>query len=727
MTQANFLDTLNDAQRSAVSAPLGPIRVLAGAGSGKTRVLVQRIAWLIDVENASPWSVLAVTFTNKAAAEMRGRIESLLTHPVDRLWIGTFHGIAHRLLRMHWQEAKLPRDFQILDSDDQQRLLKRIIRGLGLDEKKWPPRMASNFINGRKDEGERPQHIHDNGDPVQRQLVRIYQAYQSNCERSGLVDFGELLLRTYETWRDNPSLLDHYRQRFQHILVDEFQDTNAIQYAWVRLLSDGHGDVFIVGDDDQSIYGWRGARVENIQQFGNDFPGTQTILLEQNYRSTGTILQAANALITHNQERLGKKLWTADGEGEPIAVYPAFNETDEARYVGDRIRQWQEQGGRGEDIAILYRSNAQSRIFEETLIGYQIPYRVYGGLRFFERAEIKDALAYLRLLANRNDDASFERVVNTPTRGLGQRTLDSLRDCARELNLTLWKAAQRLITANQLPARAGKALHAFLILIDTLDRNTLDQPLAVQVEKVINASGLLVMYENSKDGKAEDRVENLEELVAAANGFQFGPRQYQDDDEEALTPLSAFLSHAALEAGEGQAQAWDDCVQMMSLHMAKGLEFPVVFMVGLEEGLFPHFRSDAEPGKLEEERRLAYVGITRARQQLYLSYAEKRYLHGRESHAMPSRFVGEIPAELTREVRARTQVSRTLLAPAAVARKPTPRVEDGFYIGRCVQHPIFGMGVIRDRKGDGNRTQLEVQFGEGSKWLNMDYAKLEAV
>lgn len=716
MDVSHILDSLNSAQREAVTAPPGPIRVLAGAGSGKTRVLVQRIAWLIGVENVSPWSLLAVTFTNKAAAEMRHRIEAMLDSPADRLWIGTFHGIAHRLLRIHWEEAKLPRDFQILDSDDQQRLLKRVIRGLELDEKKWLPNQAAGFINARKDEGLRPQHLEDYGDPTQRQYVRIYQAYQNQCERAGLVDFGELLLRIHETFRDNESLVTHYRERFRHILVDEFQDTNTIQYAWVRLLSGGKSDVFIVGDDDQSIYGWRGARIENIQRFSDDFPGTQTIRLEQNYRSTETILNAANGLISHNMGRLGKNLWTADSKGDPIELYAAFNETEEARFVISRIQQWFEQGNNYNEIAILYRSNAQSRILEETLIGSQIPYRVYGGLRFFERAEIKDALAYLRLIANRDDDASFERVINTPTRGIGQRTVDIIRAQSRDLNRSMWQTAQHMINQNKLTARAGKAVHGFLILIDSLEREMKERPIALQVEHVIQHSGLLDMYRDSKDAKSEDRVENLEELVNAASGFHLSA------DDEGIEPLSAFLAHAALESGEGQAQHWQDGIQLMTLHMAKGLEFPVVFIVGLEEGLFPSHRADAEDGRLEEERRLAYVGITRARKHLYLSYAEKRYLHGRESYPIPSRFISEIPGELIRDVRTRTTVNRPILVS-----KPQEDMDDEFGIGRSVIHPKFGAGVIQDREGEGNRARVQVKFEEGSKWLVLAYAKLEVV
>jgi DNA helicase-2/ATP-dependent DNA helicase PcrA len=726
MDVSNILDSLNAAQREAVTAPPGPIRVLAGAGSGKTRVLVQRIAWLIAVENASPWSIMAVTFTNKAAAEMRGRIQRLLDSPVDRLWIGTFHGIAHRLLRMHYQEAKLPRDFQILDSDDQQRMLKRIIKGLNLDEKKWPPNQAAIYISKRKDEGLRPQHIEDRGDPNERQNVRIYQAYQSQCEQNGVVDFAELLLRVHELLRDNEGMLEHYQERFRHILVDEFQDTNAIQYAWVQQLSLRHKDVFIVGDDDQSIYGWRGARIENILRFEKDFPGTQTIRLEQNYRSTSTILQAANALIAHNADRLGKNLWTADQEGEPIALYGAFNESDEARFVADRIRQWVRQGGKHREAAILYRSNVQSRVLEETLIGSRIPYQVYGGLRFYERAEIKDALAYLRLIANRNENTSFERVVNTPTRGLGERTLDIVRTLARQWNVSLWKAGRRCLEEQQLTKRAAGALRSFLDLIDGLAQATSEFTLAEQVEYVIEHSGLLAMYRNSKDSKAEDRVENLQELVGAAREFRALPDD--DDGDEVMPILHAFLAHAALESGEGQGQAWEDCVQLMTMHMAKGLEFPVVFIVGLEEGLFPSFRSNAESGKLEEERRLAYVGITRACRQLYLSYAEKRQLYGKENYLRPSRFLGEIPPELVRDVRAHTVVSKPVLAGVyGAAIDDEEEDADLFRIGMQVQHPKFGIGVIKEREGEGNRARVRVEFDKESKWLVLAFAKLEAL
>jgi DNA helicase-2/ATP-dependent DNA helicase PcrA len=724
-----ILDDLNEPQRQAVTAPLGPLRVLAGAGSGKTRVLTRRIAWLLAVENASPWSILAVTFTNKAAAEMRGRVEAMLDHPVGGLWIGTFHGIAHRLLRQHWQEAHLPRAFQILDSDDQTRLLKRVLRGLNLDEKKWPPPQVAGFINRCKDEGQRPTDLADDGKPVQRRYREIYTIYQQECERGGLVDFGELLLRVYELWRDNPDLLTHYRERFQHVLVDEFQDTNTIQYNWVRLLGGGRGDAFIVGDDDQCVYGWRGSKVENIQRFAEDFPGTQTIRLEQNYRSTHNILKAANALIAHNAARLGKNLWTADADGEPIQVYNAFNEVDEARFVVERIRRWVEQGGQRRDAAILYRSNAQSRLFEDTLIGMAVPYRIYGGLRFFERAEIKDALAYLRLVANRDDDPSFERVVNTPPRAIGERTVELLREAARAGGGSLWRAALQLLMDGGLGGRAANAVRGFLNLIEALDRDSHGQPLPGRVQHAIAHSGLLAMYEQSKIDKGEMRVENLEELINASADFAANTDPVvvgADPDEPDW--LNAFLAHAALESGQGQGSAGDDCVQLMTLHMAKGLEFPLVFLVGLEEGLFPHSRSVAEARQLEEERRLAYVGVTRARQQLYLCYAEKRTWYGRENYPSPSRFVGEIPAELLHDVRARAKHRGKSPFPSpsttTVSASATPV---GLQPRQRVRHPKFGEGVVLEVEGAGYHARARIDFPRsgGSKWLVVAYAKLE--
>jgi DNA helicase II / ATP-dependent DNA helicase PcrA len=720
MDVTSLLDSLNPAQREAVSTGPGPVLVLAGAGSGKTRVLTHRIAWLIQVEGLSPHSILAVTFTNKAAAEMRGRIEALLGMPVRGMWVGTFHGLAHRLLRAHWQDASLPQGFQILDSDDQLRMVKRVLKALELDEARWPPRQAQWFINARKDEGVRPEHMEDHGDPVNRQLVRIYSAYEAACRRAGVVDFAELLLRALELLRDTPALLDHYRTRFRHILVDEFQDTNAIQYGWLRLLAGDRIPVFAVGDDDQSIYGWRGARIEHIQHFSRHFPNTRVVRLEQNYRSTGTILKAANALIEHNDGRLGKKLWTEDAEGAPIALYAAFNEQDEARFVAGRIEDWVREGHRYSEVAVLYRSNAQSRVFEESLIQAGIPYRVYGGLRFFERAEIKDALAYLRLVASREDDAAFERVVNQPARGLGERTLAQIRDRARERDVSLWAASAALLDEAGLTARAGNALRGFLALVNVLAESCRELPLHEQAEHVIAHSGLRDFYAAEKGEKAQARLENLDELVSAARGFEFDPESHGDMDT-----LTAFLSHAALEAGEGEAAAFEDCVQLMTLHSAKGLEFPLVFMSGMEEGLFPHRMSVEEPGRMEEERRLAYVGITRARRQLVLSYAESRRLHGRETYNAPSRFLAELPAGLIEDVRPRARISMPVYRrPAQVAGD----AGDGLRVGVRVAHQKFGEGVITDCEGQGANARIQVHFAEhGAKWLVAGYAKLEKV
>ncbi len=609
MDVTHLLDALNDAQRQAVSAPLAPTLVLAGAGSGKTRVLTHRVAWLVQVENVSPHGILAVTFTNKAAGEMRGRIETQLGLPSAPLWVGTFHGIAHRLLRMHWREAGLPQSFQILDSEDQQRLVRKVVRSLELDEARWVPKEIAWFINAQKDEGLRPKHLKDEGDPTRRQMIRLYEAYEETCRRNGVVDFAELLLRSYELWREAPGLVEHYRARFGHILVDEFQDTNAIQYAWLKALAGPVSLPFVVGDDDQSIYRWRGARVEHLQQFRRDFPGVQLYRLEQNYRSTGNILAAANAIIANNGGRIGKRLWTSGERGSSIRLYRAYNERDEAEFVVGRIRDWIARGGRRAETAILYRSNAQSRVFEEYLLAGRIPYRVYGGLRFFERAEIKDALAYLRLIGNRDDDASFERVVNLPARGVGQRTLEVLRAHARANATSLWRACGAC--QEELGARAVASLAAFLALIEGLDAATRGLPLHEQVDRVIEGSGLVAHYRKEKADKGEARLENLEELVSAARGFE--------PEDASMSPLAAFLSHAVLESGEGQAEAWEDCVQMMTLHSAKGLEFPVVFLCGLEDGLFPHQRSITDVAGLEEERRLCYVGATRAMRDLYLT------------------------------------------------------------------------------------------------------------
>jgi len=1054
MDVSHLLDGLNDAQRQAVASSPAPALVLAGAGSGKTRVLVHRVAWLIQVEGASPNSILAVTFTNKAAAEMRSRIETLLGIPGGAMWLGTFHGLAHRLLRIHWREAGLPQSFQILDSEDQARVLRKVLKALDLDETRWVPREILWFINAQKDEGHRPKHIKDDGDPTRRQLIKIYQSYEEACQRAGVVDFAELLLRAYELWRDNPTLLQHYRTRFKHVLVDEFQDTNAIQYKWLMLLAGPEGMPFVVGDDDQclaagtqvtmgdgtkraiesivagdsvlsnygggdlrparvtecfakprkgplvclhlrsgailkstpehvhfagyvlgetpqthflylmhkqgvgfrlgtsqvytkgqaspmvgfkqralqehadalwiirthcsenearidevltslrfglpislvaaerllemegldidrphhqpqgrnsnrrnivitlcgdtrggtpmhrisvvgvsatdravleamgltiraakangvswrfetaradfgelmsiargirerldgryvlqghmlekslpfvtaasiragmvmvidavggdsgrfdiverieheaydaqvydinverthnfiaagvvthnSIYRWRGARVENLNQFRRDFPKAVLYKLEQNYRSTGTILKAANALIANNAGRLGKTLWTSGEDGERIKLYAAFNERDEADFVVNRIRDWVGRGGARREVAVLYRSNAQSRVFEEAFLNARMPYRVYGGLRFFERAEIKDALAYLRLAASRADDNSFERVVNLPVRGIGARTLDQVRDMARSNGTSLWNGAIASIQGS-LPQRAAQALQAFMQLIDKLGREIQGLELHEQVDHIIQLSGLVEHFKKEKGDRGEGRIENLQELVSAARGFS-----PESEAESELSPLESFLSHAVLESGEGQADPYADCVQMMTLHSAKGLEFPVVFLAGMEDGLFPHQRSAADLASLEEERRLAYVGATRAMRQLYITYAEQRRLYGVDTYGQPSRFIGEVPAELIEEIRPRLHVSRPVFVKrsASLEESPAPSMR----MGSRVRHNKFGDGVVLNFEGNGPQARIQVNFeNQGTKWLMLSYANLEVV
>jgi DNA helicase II / ATP-dependent DNA helicase PcrA len=1079
MDVSHLLDGLNDDQRQAVASPLGAALVLAGAGSGKTRVLVHRVAWLIQVEGASPNSILAVTFTNKAAAEMRSRIETLLGLPSGAMWLGTFHGLAHRLLRIHWREAALPQSFQILDSEDQARVLRKVLKALDLDETRWIPREILWFINAQKDEGHRPKHIKDDGDPTRRQLIKIYQAYEEACQRAGVVDFAELLLRAYELWRDNPALLQHYRTRFQHVLVDEFQDTNSIQYKWLMLLAKPDGMPFVVGDDDQclaagtqvtmgdgakraiesivpgdsvlsnygggdlrparvtecfakrrqgqlvcvhlrsgavvkstpehvhfagyvlgetpqtyflylmhkegvgyrlgtsqvytlgqarpmvgfkqralqehadalwivrthtsenearidevvtslhfglptcpfvprkgkgrngfvhdaahlarifssldtlvaaerlleevgldidrphhqpqgrnsnrrnivitlcgdrrggtpmhrisvvgvsakdravleamglsvcaakaralswrfetvradfgelmsiarairerlddaryvlqghmlekslpfitaasirsgmvmvvdsgrfdvverieyetcdagvydinverthnfiaggvvthnSIYRWRGARVENLNQFRRDFPKAVLYKLEQNYRSTGTILKAANALIAHNAGRLGKTLWTSGEDGERIRLYAAFNERDEADFVVNRIREWVARGGARREVAVLYRSNAQSRVFEEAFLNARMPYRVYGGLRFFERAEIKDALAYLRLIASRADDTSFERVVNLPVRGIGARTMDLVRDNARANTTSLWNSAIAC-AQGALPQRAALALQSFLGIIDKLAGEVQGLELHEQVDHVIQMSGLIEHYKKEKGERGEGRIENLLELVSAARGFS-----PETEAETELSPLESFLAHAVLESGEGQADPYDDCVQMMTLHSAKGLEFPVVFLAGMEDGLFPHQRSVADLAGLEEERRLCYVGATRAMRHLYITYAEQRRLYGVDTYGQPSRFIGEFPPDLIEEIRPRLQVSRPIFVKRSSSLEETPA--PNMRMGSRVRHAKFGDGVVLNFEGNGPHARIQVNFErQGTKWLMLSYANLVRV
>lgn len=723
-TAPALLQHLNAKQREVVSAPPSHMRVLAGAGSGKTRVLTHRIAWLMQVENTAPQHILAVTFTNKAAAEMRERLSHLLKQPLHSMWIGTFHSLAHRLLRQHWQEAGLMQNFQIIDSDDQVRLLRRLILEMNLDEKQWPARNAQQFINSQKEEGLRPKHLEGkNQDFASQMYTKIYQAYEQACQQSGLVDFSELLLRAYELWHKAPHVLAHYQQRFSHILVDEFQDTNGIQYAWLRTMVGNDNHMMIVGDDDQSIYGWRGAKIENIHRFQHDFPNALTICLEQNYRSSGNILKAANALIANNDGRLGKNLWTDTGNGEPITVYAGFNDLEEARFIVERIKLWLKEGGSRSECAILYRSNAQSRVLEEALIQNGVPYRIYGGLRFFDRQEIRDVLAYLRLVANRADDAAFERVVNTPTRGIGETTLVQVRRLAREQQMSLWQAALTLLPT--LATRAASALQGFLSLIDELATKSDGLNLGALTEMAIHHSGLIPYYQQKEKGeKGVARQENMQELINATTEFT--------GTEEGLTPLQAFLSHAALESGIEQPEQ-EASVQLMTLHTAKGLEFPLVFLSGLEEGLFPHAMSSDDPVRLEEERRLCYVGITRAMKKLYITYAESRRLHGNTVAHLPSRFLEELPIDTLEQARPKLKVSQPMTHSFGTRAQPTfsakPAQHDsGLSVGQRVRHAIFGEGTVLSFEGSGAQARIQVKFDrEGIKWLVLSYAKLQGV
>ncbi|WP_353572997.1 DNA helicase II [Candidatus Albibeggiatoa sp. nov. BB20] len=699
---SDILTPLNKPQREAVAAELKPILVIAGAGTGKTRVLVHRIAFLIATNQSRPHNILAVTFTNKAAREMQQRIQSLIKGSMQGLWVGTFHGTAHRLLRTHYQEANLPQSFQILDSDDQLRVIKRLVRSMNLDEKVWIPKEIRHFINHRKEQGLRAKDIiAEEYEMWLKQMIQVYVAYEADCQRMGVVDFAELLLRSYELFRDNENLLFQYQQRFQHILVDEFQDTNTIQYAWLQLLAGVKSLLFAVGDDDQSIYGWRGAKIEHIQKFADNYANTQTIRLEQNYRSTGMVLAAANALIDNNPARLGKNLWTDGKAGEPIYIYTAYNEVDEADFVATQIQQSQ---GHLKETAILYRTSAQSRVFEGTMIKKGIPYRIYGGLRFYERSEIKDVLAYLRLILHKNDDSAFERIINTPKRGIGDKTVEMMRGFARQQGISLWEAAHELIKQDQLNNRATKSLTVFLELILDLEHTIQEFKLNEQVLHINEHSGLIEGYKKAAKEEAQRRIENLEELVTAAKEFEASAKDGND-------PLSAFLAQATLESGDMQASDYEDCVQMMTLHLAKGLEFEQVFLCGLEEGLFPHENAIKEDN-LDEERRLCYVGITRAKQELYLCHSETRMTRGLRDFTRPSRFIHEIPAELTQEIRMKSTFNQV--------------ESQHFEMGNRVKHPSFGSGIVTEVEGSGDFARILVNFEkEGEKWLMVSLSGLE--
>ena len=731
---SQILEGLNPEQLEAVTLPHTSALILAGAGSGKTRVLTTRIAWLIHTGQVSPLSVMAVTFTNKAAREMLTRISAMLPINTRGMWVGTFHGLCNRMLRAHHREAGLPQTFQILDSADQLSMVKRVMKGLGVDDDKYPPRQAQYFINANKEEGKRPKDVEQEVvDDFSRRLLDVYAAYDQQCNREGVVDFAELLLRCFEMLQKNEVLRSHYQARFKHILVDEFQDTNRLQYMWLKLLAGPDTSIMAVGDDDQSIYAFRGARVGNMLDFERDFAVEKVIKLEQNYRSHGNILDAANALIRHNHARLGKNLWTAEGKGEPLRLYEAPTDADEAGYILDEVRALNREGVQLSDMALLYRSNAQSRVLEHALFNAGIAYRVYGGLRFFERQEIKHALAYLRLIANPNDDSALLRVINFPTRGIGNRTLEQVQAEAEGSDSSLWQSA----CSTPPSGRAGASVAAFIRLIEDMQRATEGLPLQEVVEHVIEASGLVDHYRKEREGA--DRVENLEELVNAAAAFvsEEGLAVYEadaanapsSDTDQAVTeldPLSAFLAHASLEAGENQAAAGADALQLMTVHSAKGLEFHTVFISGLEEGLFPHENSLNEQGGLEEERRLMYVAMTRARRRLYISHAQTRMLHGQTRYNVASRFLDEIPPELMKRlsVAAPAFATATTLQPATRF-KAKPVMVGGFRIGQQVLHPKFGSGVIVQAEGSGGDARVQVNFrNDGLKWLALDYAKL---
>lgn len=722
---------LNSEQKKVVCAPFGHQLVLAGAGSGKTRVLVHRIAWLVSECQVSPYNIMAVTFTNKAANELRARVEGVLSGHLKGIMLGTFHGLCHQLLRQHAEKVNLPSTFQVMDSDDQQRLIKKIHKEFGLDEDKWPAKKTQSFINQQKEQGRRAKDIGVEHNPFTAQMITIYKRYEAMCETSALVDFTELLLRSYELLRDDEELREHYQTRLNHILVDEFQDTNALQYAWLKLFIGENTYIMVVGDDDQSIYSWRGARVENIFAFEKDFPDVAVSRLEQNYRSTGNILGAANEVIHYNTNRMGKKLWTESNMGEKISVYQAHNEFDEARYVAHYINKSLNHGKRYEDLAILYRSNAQSRVLEEQLVKQQIPYRIYGGLRFFDRAEIKDALAYLRLVANVNDDAAFERIINTPTRGIGMQTLDAVREFARANGISMMSASQEIVQTDCLNARAKLALEKFLTLHESCAQLVATQAMDVACDRMMQLSGLTALYQNDKSDKGQAKLENLFELFNAIKQFS---------DQQPDAKLTDFLGQVALDVGETTQQGTSHGVQLMTLHAAKGLEFEVVFLLGLEEGLFPHKMSASDPDRLEEERRLCYVGMTRAMKKLYLSYTETRRLYGQEVYQRPSRFLEEVPEKYLDSIRMGHTAD-----PYAKHSSPrnTPRANKYFdhsdsgvatqnqtgmnyHLGQRVKHPKFGEGVILNCEGDLKDGRVQVKFNDaGVKWLLSQYANLE--
>ena len=722
MDVSNILNELNDRQRDAVTSEAPSLLVLAGAGSGKTRVLVHRVAWIVEAMQSNPNSVMAVTFTNKAANEMKSRIQELLQSPLADLWCGTFHGLAHRTLKRFYKEANLISTFTVLDAEDQLRVIKRICKDNNLEESSWPAKQIQWQINSWKDAGKRPKNVDDNKDFYAETVKKIYSQYDEICKKDSLVDFAELLLKSYELLKSNKKVRDFFHRRFRHILIDEFQDTNVIQYAWLNEVASKEASITAVGDDDQSIYGWRGAKVGHLEDFKTKHKHNETIRLEQNYRSTSIILNAANSLIENNQARLGKNLWTESNEGEQITLYQAFNEQDEARFVAEIIKSWMDGGELFSDSAVIYRSNAQSRAIEEALLRANIPYRIYGGLRFYDRLEIKNAISYLRIIFNPHDNPAFERSVANPTRGVGAKTLAKIRSLANKHNISYIQASSKMIDENVISGRGANGLKKFLEIILGLCGKIDDISLSEIVGSILEQSGLIQFHEKEPGEKGKTRKENLEELLSAAKNFEMS----FSDDKTNREITEQFLSNVSLDAGDRQADEFDDAVQLMTLHSAKGLEFPLVFMTGLEETLFPHGRSMESPDQLEEERRLCYVGITRAMKKLYLTYAESRRLHGNDIFNPPSRFIKEIPSECIMEIRPKASVT----IPYSRNESKPMDFEDpiGIALGQKVQHPKFGQGIVLNYEGAGESARVQVNFeSAGTKWLVLSFANLEVI
>ena len=722
MDVSNILNELNDRQRDAVTSEAPSLLVLAGAGSGKTRVLVHRVAWIVEAMQSNPNSVMAVTFTNKAANEMKSRIQELLQSPLADLWCGTFHGLAHRTLKRFYKEANLISTFTVLDAEDQLRVIKRICKDNNLEESSWPAKQIQWQINSWKDAGKRPKNVDDSKDFYAETVKKIYSQYDEICKKDSLVDFAELLLKSYELLKTNKKVRDFFHRRFRHILIDEFQDTNVIQYAWLNEVASKEASITAVGDDDQSIYGWRGAKVGHLEDFKTKHKQNATIRLEQNYRSTSIILNAANALIENNQARLGKNLWTESNEGEQITLYQAFNEQDEARFVAEIIKSWMDGGELFSDSAVIYRSNAQSRAIEEALLRANIPYRIYGGLRFYDRLEIKNAISYLRIIFNPHDNPAFERSVANPTRGVGAKTLAKIRSLANKHNISYIQASSKMIDENVISGRGANGLKKFLEIILGLCGKIDDISLSEIVGSILEQSGLIQFHEKEPGEKGKTRKENLEELLSAAKNFEMS----FSDDKTNREITEQFLSNVSLDAGDRQADEFDDAVQLMTLHSAKGLEFPLVFMTGLEETLFPHGRSMESPDQLEEERRLCYVGITRAMKKLYLTYAESRRLHGNDIFNPPSRFIKEIPSECIMEIRPKASVT----VPYSRNESKPMDFEDqiGIALGQKVQHPKFGQGIVLNYEGAGESARVQVNFeSAGTKWLVLSFANLEVI